>query len=146
MSEDSPGAKPRATKTGQPPTALVRPLVARAFGPYEAAWASSNLDFVMPTYIYEVLSPKGEGTGRHFEYVQSMSDKALTKHPETGEPVRRVPVLPAIAGQMSDLRKGKLTDRKLEKLGFTQYARQRDGSYERRFGKFGTPTIPKADD
>ncbi|MCC6284694.1 MAG: FmdB family transcriptional regulator [Phycisphaerales bacterium] len=100
----------------------------------------------MPTYVYEVLTPAGEGTGRHFECVQSMSDKALTKHPQTGEPVRRVPVLPAISGQMSDLRKGKLSDRKLEKLGFTQYARQRDGSYERRFGKFGTPTIPKADE
>lgn len=100
----------------------------------------------MPTYVYEVLTPKGEGTGRHFEHVQSMADPALTEHPETGEPVRRVPVMPAIAGSMSDLRKGNLSDRKLEKLGFTQFTRQRDGSYERRFGKFGTPTIPKADE
>jgi predicted nucleic acid-binding Zn ribbon protein len=43
----------------------------------------------MPTYVYETLPPAGEEPLR-FEFKQSMRDPALTAHPETGEPVRRV--------------------------------------------------------
>ncbi len=43
----------------------------------------------MPLYVYEVVLPDGSG-GEQFEVLQKMSDAALTKHPETGEPVRRV--------------------------------------------------------
>jgi len=42
--------------------------------------------FVMPTYIYETISP----TPERFEVRQGFSDPALTAHPQTGEPVRRV--------------------------------------------------------
>ena len=44
----------------------------------------------MPTYVYETI-PQNEGEEpTQFEIVQRMTDAALTKHPETGEPVRRV--------------------------------------------------------
>jgi predicted nucleic acid-binding Zn ribbon protein len=40
----------------------------------------------MPTYVYETISP----TPERFEIRQSFDEAALTAHPETGEPVRRV--------------------------------------------------------
>ena len=40
----------------------------------------------MPTYIYETL----EQPNTQFEMKQSMKDEPLTRHPETGVPVRRV--------------------------------------------------------
>jgi predicted nucleic acid-binding Zn ribbon protein len=44
----------------------------------------------MPTYIYETVPKKAATKPKRFEMKQSMNDKPLTKHPETGEPVRRV--------------------------------------------------------
>ena len=40
----------------------------------------------MPTYIYETV----EEPNTQFEVRQSMKDEPLTRHPETGVPVRRV--------------------------------------------------------
>jgi predicted nucleic acid-binding Zn ribbon protein len=46
----------------------------------------------MPTYVYETI-PQYEGDiPKRFEIRQSMKDDALTKHPDSGQPVRRVPV------------------------------------------------------
>ncbi len=42
----------------------------------------------MPTYIYETTDETKPP--RHFEIQHSMKDAPLTKHPETGEPIRRV--------------------------------------------------------
>ncbi len=39
----------------------------------------------MPVYVYKNLE-----TGETFEYQQRISEPALTAHPETGQPVRRV--------------------------------------------------------
>jgi predicted nucleic acid-binding Zn ribbon protein len=44
----------------------------------------------MTTYVYETIPAKKGGKVRHFEIKQSMKDNALTKHPETGEVIRRV--------------------------------------------------------
>jgi predicted nucleic acid-binding Zn ribbon protein len=44
----------------------------------------------MTTYIYETLPAKAGAAPRRFEVSQSMKDAPLTRHPETGEPVRRV--------------------------------------------------------
>jgi putative FmdB family regulatory protein len=46
----------------------------------------------MPTYVYRNLT-----TGQTFELKQSMKDDALTVHPETGEPVKRLLSAPGIA-------------------------------------------------
>lgn len=44
----------------------------------------------MATYIYETIPGKLGAKPKKFEVQQSMNDAPLTKHPETGEPVRRV--------------------------------------------------------
>ncbi len=44
----------------------------------------------MPTYVYETLPKKEGAKSRRFEVKQSMHDAPLARHPETGEPVRRV--------------------------------------------------------
>ncbi|KAA0213748.1 MAG: FmdB family transcriptional regulator [Leptolyngbya sp. PLA3] len=96
----------------------------------------------MPTYVYEVLDNKGEGTGEFFEAVQSIKDDALTRHPETGKPVRRVPQAFNIAGKWSDLKsKGMLSNKNLERLGFTKYEKRGDGYMERVAGNEGPRSI-----
>jgi predicted nucleic acid-binding Zn ribbon protein len=100
----------------------------------------------MPTYVYEILDSRGQPTGRTFEHVQSMKDAALTKHPETGQPVRRAIVAPAIAGNSSPLKdKSRLSNQNLERLGFTKYERKGKGYMERVAGKEGPRSI-SADD
>lgn len=44
----------------------------------------------MPTYIYETIPEKKGGKTRVYEIKQSIKDSALTKHPETGETIKRV--------------------------------------------------------
>ena len=44
----------------------------------------------MATYIYETIPQKKGEKPRQFEYVQKMTDAALTREPETGIPVRRI--------------------------------------------------------
>jgi predicted nucleic acid-binding Zn ribbon protein len=88
----------------------------------------------MPTYVYAVVKPDGS-LGEHFEVVQKMSDAALAAHPETGEPVRRVPQAPMVNGQHSDASdKRKLSDSNLDRLGFTKYQKVGDGKYEKTAG------------
>jgi predicted nucleic acid-binding Zn ribbon protein len=46
----------------------------------------------MPTYVYETI-PQFEGDSpKRFEIRQSMKDAPLTQHPDSGQPVRRVPI------------------------------------------------------
>ncbi len=44
----------------------------------------------MTTYVYETIPQKPGDKARLFEIKQSMQDSPLTKHPESGEPIRRV--------------------------------------------------------
>lgn len=100
----------------------------------------------MPTYVYEILDKKGEPTGKTFEIVQSMKDEPLTKDPETGAPCRRAIVAPAIASNASPLKtKSMLSNKNLERLGFTKYERKGKGYMERTAGKEGPKSI-SADD
>ena len=55
----------------------------------------------MPIYVYEVINDDGS-EGEQFELFQSMSEPALSKHPETGKPIRRVFQPPAIGGKGTD--------------------------------------------
>lgn len=96
----------------------------------------------MPTYVYELLDEKGEGTGERFEYVAPMSAPDLTKHPETGQACRKVPAAFAVAGDWSDIKsKSKLSNSNLERLGFTKYERKGEGYMERVAGKEGPKSI-----
>ena len=100
----------------------------------------------MPTYVYEYLDAEGEGTGETVELVQRMSEDALTEHPESGRPIRRIPALANIAGNWSDMKtKSKLSNQNLERLGFTKYERKGKGYMERTAGKQGPKSIA-ADD
>ena len=44
----------------------------------------------MPTYEYETIPARAGGKPVRFELYQPITASALTTHPETGEPVRRV--------------------------------------------------------
>lgn len=46
----------------------------------------------MPTYVY-----KDTETGEVYEFIQKMTDAALTHHPETGRPLKKLLSAPAIA-------------------------------------------------
>ena len=44
----------------------------------------------MTTYVYETIPMNTDEKPRYFEIKQTMNDAPLTKHPETGESIRRV--------------------------------------------------------
>jgi predicted nucleic acid-binding Zn ribbon protein len=93
----------------------------------------------MPIYVYETIAAD-ESEPTRFEVMQSMSEPALTEHPETGEPVRRIITAPALvlkhgSGRQRDV----LSDANLSRHGFSRYERSGDGAYERTAGSAGPP-------
>jgi predicted nucleic acid-binding Zn ribbon protein len=96
----------------------------------------------MPIYVYESIKPDGS-TGERFEIHQSMKDDALTTHPETGEPVRRVFLPPNLTTRYTPGQtKGRLENKKLESAGFTKYEKDKvSGKYHRVAGKAGPDVI-----
>ncbi len=50
----------------------------------------------MPIYQYAVIDANGHWTDDRFEIFQSMHDKPLSTHPESGLPVERVPFIPRV--------------------------------------------------
>lgn len=44
----------------------------------------------MAIYVYESIPQKPGEETRYFEFSQRMTDKPYTKHPGTGQPIRRV--------------------------------------------------------
>lgn len=96
----------------------------------------------MPTYVYEILDKQGKPTGETFEIVQSMKEDTLTKQPGTGKPCRRAIVAPHVAGKWSPIKeKNTLSNKNLERLGFTKYERKGKGYMERVAGKEGPQTL-----
>lgn len=98
----------------------------------------------MPIYVYEVIRGDQQ-PGERFELYQSMADDALTQHPESGLPVRRVIQPPNIGGKWSEgaMNRSMADDKKLDRLGFTKYVKSGDGTYEKRAGK--GPDVISAD-
>jgi len=89
----------------------------------------------MPIYVYEVILDNGQG-GEQFEVFQGMNEPELTRHPETGVPIRRVIQAPNIAGKWSSWgEKSRLSDKNLAEKGFTKYVRAGDGTYEKTTGR-----------
>jgi predicted nucleic acid-binding Zn ribbon protein len=97
----------------------------------------------MPLYLYELLDKKTkQPTGQTFEIHQSIKDDALTHHPDTKQPCRRAITAPNIAGKWSDLKgKSALSNKNLERLGFTKYERKGNGYMEKTAGKHGPNTL-----
>ena len=88
----------------------------------------------MPLYVYEIVLPDGSG-GDEFEVLQSMSEPALTVHPETGQPVRRIFGTPNAPRAWTDSQgKAKTSDKNLAAKGFTKYVKSGDGTYEKAAG------------
>jgi predicted nucleic acid-binding Zn ribbon protein len=76
----------------------------------------------MPMYEYVVIRKDGS-EGAPFEVMQSISAAPLKKHPDTGEPVRRIISRTAVPKVIGGSRQTKpdMSDRNLERLGFTKY-------------------------
>lgn len=88
----------------------------------------------MPIYVYEHVLPDGSG-GEQFEWLQGMSEPALTAHPETGGPVRRVFGTPNAPRAWTDAQgKAAVSDSNLASKGFTKYVKTGDGTYEKTAG------------
>ena len=88
----------------------------------------------MPIYVYEVVTDSEEG-GERFEILQKITDRPLKRHPETGQPVRRMPTAPNVRkGYHPQSTEKSLSDKNLDRLGFTKYVKQKDGGYEKRVG------------
>jgi predicted nucleic acid-binding Zn ribbon protein len=98
----------------------------------------------MPTYLYEILDSSGKPTGKTFEVIQSIKAEPLTRDPETGRPVRRAIVAPTLGLGMSRA-KARLSNKNLEKLGFTKYERKGKGYMERTAGSEGPKAISSED-
>ena len=100
----------------------------------------------MPIYTYEIVNEDGS-SGESFQVERRVSDPPLEHHPETGQPVRRVFKPVHIAGYGSDLHnKTLLSDKNLEKHGFTAYRRNGKGNYERTAGKEGPERLSPGGD
>jgi hypothetical protein len=87
----------------------------------------------MPVYVYQEILPDGS-EGERFDVLQKISDSPLATHPRTGNPVRRV-VTAAFTPKpfMGHDKQEQLSDRNLEKLGFTKYVKGK-GGYEKTAG------------
>ena len=94
----------------------------------------------MPIYVYETVT-----SGERFECHQSMNDDPLTRHPESGEPVRRVILAPNLGIKHTSGREKKLTSNEaIEKAGFTKYEKDKvTGKYNRVAGKNGPAQLEK---
>ena len=89
----------------------------------------------MPIYVYEIITKDGS-VGEHFQVMQKMTDPPLQAHPETGEPVRRVISAPNLPGKYTDAAtKSMLSDKNLDRLGFTKYQRSGDNTWDKTAGK-----------
>ena len=89
----------------------------------------------MPTYVYQVINADGS-EGEVFEAVQKMAEPPLTVHPVSGLPVRRLIQPPMLPGKWTDrAAKSTLSDKNLDRMGFTKYQRAGDGTFEKKAGK-----------
>jgi hypothetical protein len=88
----------------------------------------------MPLYEYVVI--KQDGTrGEVFEVLQGIREPVLTKHPETGEPVERLISAASVPRPTGGPIKGDISNKNLEKLGFTKYQKTATGKYEKVLGE-----------
>ncbi len=92
----------------------------------------------MPIYIYQVSTDDGS-EGEIFEIEQSMKAESLTKHPVTGQPIKRIYLPPNISIKYTPGQtKNKLDNKNVEKAGFSKYERDKlTGTYHKVAGKEG---------
>jgi predicted nucleic acid-binding Zn ribbon protein len=89
----------------------------------------------MPLYLYQEVLEDGTA-GEVFEVLQGMREPPLTVHPETGRPVQRLFGVPnAPTGWTDSQGKAKISDKNLDRMGFTKYVKSDTGKYEKVVGK-----------
>jgi hypothetical protein len=87
----------------------------------------------MPLYEYAVVKPDGSH-GEPFEVLQRLGEPPLTKHPQTGEPVERLISAASVPRPPGDRLKGDISNKSLERQGFTKYQKTANGKYEKIVG------------
>ena len=97
----------------------------------------------MPLYEYAVIHQDG-AHGEIFEVLQRIGEPALTTHPQTGEPVERLISRASVPRPAGGPIKGDISNRALEKQGFTKYQKTSTGKYEKVLGD--GPDLIKRDD
>ena len=99
----------------------------------------------MPLYEYVVINDDGSA-GESFEVLQKIADPPLKKHPATGKPVQRVMSAPSVKKSYSGGPiRGDISNKNLERLGFTKYQKSKQGTYEKILGD-GPDLIKRGDD
>jgi len=90
----------------------------------------------MPIYVYREILEDGSH-GEVFEVEQSMKDDALTVHPVSGNPIKRIIQAPNInAKHTPGKTKSMLENKNVERMGFTKYEKDRTtGNYYKTVGK-----------
>ncbi len=90
----------------------------------------------MPVYLYQAILPDGTD-GDIFEVEQPMSAPALTCHPQTGLPVKRIYSAPNLSLRYSEQSvNNRLSPKKVEQAGFTRYERDKlTGTYHKTLGR-----------
>ena len=100
-------------------------------------------DQKMPLYEYAVVNPDGTH-GETFEVLQRLGESPLVSHPQTGEPVERLISAASVPRPPADRIKGDISDKNLERQGFTKYQKTASGKYEKILGD--GPDLIRKDD
>lgn len=88
----------------------------------------------MPLYEYVIHNPDGSA-GETFEVLQRISDPPLKKHPETGLKCHRIMAAPSVKKKYSGGKiTGDISNKSLERQGFTKYQKSKTGTYEKVLG------------
>lgn len=90
-------------------------------------------EYDMPLYEYVVINEDGSH-GDVFEVLQRIGEPSLTKHPETGQSVERLISAASVPRPTGGPIKGDISNRSLEKMGFTKYQKTDNGKYEKVLG------------
>ena len=99
----------------------------------------------MPLYEYVILNDDGS-EGESFEVLQKIADPPLKKHPQSGQPVRRIMSSPSVKKPYSGGPiTGDTSNKNLERLGFTKYQKSKTGTYEKILGE-GPDLIKRGDE
>jgi predicted nucleic acid-binding Zn ribbon protein len=87
----------------------------------------------MPIYEYVVINEDGSH-GEVFEVMQRIGEPVLATQPESGKPVERLISAASVPRASGGPIKGDISNRNLEKLGFTKYQKTQTGKYEKVLG------------
>ncbi len=87
----------------------------------------------MPIYTYQIITSAGDGAV--IEIFQPLDAPPLTRHPDSGAPLRKLITAPNLPLQHgSSAEKAKLSDANVARHGFTKYVRDGQGRYVKTAG------------